>query len=117
MKTLISTFLLFIAAINTAAAHHGLDFYDASKLVEIDGQVIEFQLLAPHSILVVEIQNSDGTSTVWEVEGGTASGIIGAGLTQKFLRSKPKVHVKGFQTKDGNCSPLCRMSGQEFDFE
>jgi len=91
--------------------------YNTEQRVEFSGKVIDFRLMDPHSILIVETVNDDGTSSTWEVEGGTASGIIGSGLSQEFLRSGPIVHIKGFQTKDGSCTPRCRAAGEGFEFE
>ncbi|PCI76231.1 MAG: hypothetical protein COB20_11080 [SAR86 cluster bacterium] len=117
MNRFASIFLLSLAGISTATAHHGLGFYNTTELVEFSGKVIEFRLMDPHSILVVEVENPDGTISTWDVEGGSASGIIGSGLSQEFLRSRPIVNIKGFQTKDGVCTPRCRAAGEAFDFE
>ena len=112
-----SLFLFFLVSISTATAHHGLDNYNTTELVEFEGRVIDFRLMDPHSILVVETENSNGTISTWEIEGGSASGIISSGLSQEFLRSGPTVHIKGFQSKDGLCAPRCRASGEDFRFE
>ena len=117
MRKIVGLFLLSLVGINTATAHHGLDGYNTTQLIEFKGKVIEFRLMDPHSMLVVETENFDGTITTWEVEGGSASGIISSGLSQEFLRSGPIVHIKGFQTKDGACAPRCRAAGESFDFE
>lgn len=113
-KTL-SLILLSLIGSNAAIAHHRPDAYNTTQLIEFKGKVIEFRLMDPHSILVVETEGSE--ATIWEVEGGSASGIISSGLTQEFLRSGPIVHIKGFQTKDGGCTPRCRAVGEAFDFE
>lgn len=117
MKKTISLIVISIVGVGSVAAHHGLDSYDTTRLLEFTGEVIEFRLMDPHSVLVVETVNSDGTTSIWEVEGGTASGIIDAGLSQEFLRRRPIVHVKGFQTRDGLCAPRCRAAGEDFEFE
>ena len=117
MRKLVSLLLVSLFRISTATAHHGLDSYNTSELVEFKGKVIEFRLMDPHSVLVVQTENSDGSTSTWEIEGGSASGIISSGLSQEFLRTGPIVHVKGFQTKDGVCAPRCRAAGEEFEFE
>lgn len=117
MTRIVGIFLLSIVGTSTAAAHHGLDDYNTTQLIEFEGKVIEFRLMDPHSVLIVETENSDGTISTWEVEGGSASGIINSGLSQEFLRSGPIVRVKGFQTKDWACTPRCRVAGEAFEFE
>lgn len=100
-----------------ASAHHGLNLYNTDELIEIEGKVIEVRLMDPHSLLVVETRSGEGTTIQWEVEGGSASGIIGSGLTQEFLRSGPQVRIEGFQTRDGLCTPRCRVAGESFEFQ
>lgn len=117
MRKYASLFLLPLIGIGTATAHHGLDGYNTNPIVEFEGKVVNFKLMDPHSVLVVETLNSDGTVSTWEIEGGSASGIVASGLSQEFLRSGPTVRIKGFQTKDGLCTPRCRAAGEEFDFE
>lgn len=117
MNRIISLFLLPLTGISFASAHHGLDAYNTTQLIELKGRVVEFRLMDPHSILVVETENSDGTMFTWEIEGGAASGIINLGISQEFLRSGPIVHIKAFQTKDGACTPRCRAAGEDFNFE
>lgn len=101
----------------TAFAHHGLDLYNTDELIAIEGKVVEFRLMDPHSLLVIETSSKDGTVIQWEVEGGSAAGIVGSGLTREFLRGGPRVRVEGFQTRDGLCAPRCRVAGESFDFE
>ncbi|MCG8416221.1 MAG: DUF6152 family protein [Pseudomonadales bacterium] len=111
--------LLGLAAIGTgsASAHHGLELFDTSQLIEIEGRVTGFRLMDPHSILFVEMRNSDGTVTTWEIEGGSGSGIVQSGLTQEFLNSEPLVRVEVYQSRDGECAPNCKASGRDFDFD
>jgi hypothetical protein len=114
MKPLFYFSLPIIFLYDIANAHHGLYLYDVDMLKEINGQIKEVRLSDPHSVLVIESQNS---GVLWEVEGGAASGIIAAGLTLEYLRSGPIVLVQGFQTKDKKCQPRCKMQGVKFDFD
>lgn len=110
--------VLMVFTVNSPAlAHHGLDAYDTSHLITIEGKVIEYRLMDPHSLLVVEGMNPDGTLTVWEIEGGAGSGIIRAGLSREFLDSYPLVRVSAYQSSNGVCAPRCTASGQDFIFD
>jgi hypothetical protein len=99
-----------------ASAHHGRDSYNTAALILIEGEVIDVYLRDPHSVMVIAVNTDDGASIEWEVEGGAAAGIIGAGLTLDFLRSHPQVVVEGFLAKDSQCLPRCRMLGETFKF-
>ena len=52
-------------------AHHSGAMFDDTKVIELTGVVKEFQYTNPHSWLLVDITNSDGSVTTWgfEAEG------------------------------------------------
>ena len=98
-------------------AHLGLEGYDTSASIELTGSVVGFELMDPHSLLFVDVANSDGTVTSWSVEGGSASGIVGSGISTEFLGSEPTVTILVFPSRDKTCAPLCKASGREFNFQ
>ena len=108
--------LLVVLDIGFSNAHHGLTNYDTGQLIELEGIVTDFHLMDPHSILVVDVENPDGTRTLWDIEGGSAGGLVSSGLTREYLRSRPRVQVEGYQTRDRICAPRCRMAGEDFKF-
>ena len=119
MKKALSVMLqaCVLLSISTVTAHHGLDGYDTETAIALNGTVVGFELMDPHSLLFVDVDNQDGTVISWAVEGGAASGIISSGLTREFLASEPTVNVVVYQSKDRLCTPRCRASGREFSFQ
>lgn len=115
--TLTSIILIVVLSASSAHAHHGLEYYDTSKFIEIEGKVVDFELSTPHSFLYVESVDSDGNIRKWEIEGGAASGVAKAGLTKQFLSTHPYVKVKAYQSKGGYCYPTCKAAGRDFDFD
>lgn len=97
-------------------AHHGMLEYDTGRLLELKGTVVGFELLDPHSLLYVDVEE-DGKLVSWTIEGGKANGIVNAGLSKEYLSSGPTVVVLAYQSKDGRCRPRCRAVGRDFDFE
>ena len=116
MKPLLFFVALLSSITGVTFAHHGLEGYDTSKAITIEGRVTEFRLMDPHSMLVVEAESPDGTLTVWEIEGGAGSGIVSSGLSREFLSSGPRVRVELFQSRDSLCNLRCSASGQDFTF-
>ncbi len=106
--------LLSVSRLN---AHHGLNEYDTTSVIELKGKVVGFKLIDPHSLLYVDVENEDGTVTAWVVEGGAAHGIVGTGLTKDSLALGPTVTVRGYQSKDKQCRPHCKANGRDFVFE
>ena len=106
--------LLSVSELN---AHHGLDEYDTTAIIELKGKVVGFELIDPHSLLYVDVENADGSTTAWVVEGGAAHGIVAAGLTKDSLELGPTVFVRAYQSKDKRCTPHCKANGRKFEFE
>ena len=101
----------------SAVAHHQLHEFDTTTFIEIEGRVVDFKLMDPHSILIVDVVNHDNTITQWSVEGGSAHGIARAGLTTEFLRTKPFVVITAYPSRSSACSPSCKAAGRDFKFE
>ncbi len=98
-------------------AHHGMDAYDTRVPLELRGKVVAFELMDPHSLLYVDVENQDGTVTSWVIEGGAAHGIVRAGISEASLALGPGVLVRGYQSKDGQCAPNCKAVGRDFVFD
>ena len=103
--------------VTSVSAHHGLEGYNTRQLIVIEGKVVGFELMDPHSVLYVDVTNRDGSVTAWMIEGGSASGIINSGITVEFLRSEPEIAVEAYHSMDQLCTPKCRASGRDFDFQ
>lgn len=82
-------------------AHHSGTMFDGDKEVTVEGVVKEFQFTNPHSWLLVDVTNEDGTVTTWgfEAEGPTTL------MTRKIRRSDlspgTTVTITGHPMKDG----------------
>lgn len=85
-----------------ANAHHsfGAEF-DRNAPVHLEGVVVEFEWVNPHSWLVVDVTKEDGTVERWRVEGGAPSALLRRGWNRNSLPAGTSVIVDGFQAKDG----------------
>jgi Family of unknown function (DUF6152) len=103
---------LSIAAV-PASAHHsfGAEF-DRDAAVHLEGTVVEFQWVNPHSWLVIDVDKEDGTVERWKVEGGAPSALLRRGWNRDSLPAGTHVIVDGFQAKDG--SPRANARDIEF---
>ena len=96
-----------------ALAHHsfGAEF-DRNAPVHLEGTVVRFEWVNPHSWLVIDVPKEDGTITQWRVEGGAPSALLRRGWNRNSLPAGTKVIVDGFMAKDG--SPRANASGINF---
>ena len=62
---------LLVAVPLVAEAHHASVMFDSTKEITLEGTVKEFQYTNPHSWLLVDVTNKDGSVTTWgfEAEG------------------------------------------------
>jgi uncharacterized protein DUF6152 len=105
--------LLAVAAVAPAAAHHSFAAeFDAAKPIELHGVVKKMEWINPHSWLTLEVKNTDGSTTTWEVEAGAPNAMFRRGFNRNSLPVGTEVVVNGFQAKDGQK----RANGRDIRF-
>lgn len=101
------------------AHHNTLARYDRDHPVTLNGTVTEFRMINPHSRIVFEVKQPDGTVVKWEAEGGSPSSAYRRGWrTDDFTPGDP-VTVTGAPAIDGSKSmeilKLVTGSGKELE--
>jgi hypothetical protein len=101
-------------------AHHSFAAeFDASKPVVIEGTVVKFAWVNPHSWLYIDVPKSDGTIEHWKVEGGAPSALLRKGWNRNSLPAGTKVIVNGFRARDGalraNARDITFPDGKKLD--
>ena len=66
-------------------AHHSLGVYDQTKLVTIKGTVAQILWRNPHTWVVLNISNTDGTMATQQVEIAGPSRLLQTGFSQSSL--------------------------------
>ncbi len=94
---------LSLALPMAAQAHHSFAAeFDVQKVVHLEGTVVKFAWVNPHSWLYVDVKKADGSVEQWKIEGGAPSALLrrGAG-TATLLPMGTKIVVNAFQARDG----------------
>ena len=96
-----------------ALAHHsfGAEF-DQNNPVTLDGQVIKFEWVNPHSWIHIDITNKQGAHEHWRVEGGAPSALLRRGWNRNSLPPGTHIIVRAFRARDGDT----RASAAEISF-
>jgi Family of unknown function (DUF6152) len=96
-----------------AHAHHSFAAeFDATKVVHLEGKVVKFDWVNPHSWLYVDVSKPDGTVEHWKIEGGAPSALLRRGWNRNSLPMGTKVVVNAFQARDG----ATRASARDITF-
>ena len=99
-KTILTgTCLLALAA--PAFAHHSGVMFDDQKEVTVTGVVKEFQYTNPHSWLLVDVTNDNGSVTTWGFEAEGPSTLTRAGIRRSDFAPGTKLTITGHPMKDG----------------
>lgn len=84
---------LLLTAVNSSWAHHSTAIYDSDNPIELSGTVVEWQFVNPHVIIVLEVENAAGGTTVWTVEGSNTAGVFRRGWTPETLQPGDQIIV------------------------
>ncbi len=87
---------LMLVGTMSASAHHSFNsFWFMDKTASIEGVVTEIKLVNPHPEMKVEVTESNGTKTIWNITGrATGSGILKAGWTPETLPVGTKIRSR-----------------------
>jgi hypothetical protein len=85
-----------------ADAHHSFSAeFDASKVVHLEGTVVMFSWVNPHSWIYMDVVKPDGSVEHWKIEGGAPSLLLRRGWNKNSVQPGVKVIVNAFQARDG----------------
>jgi hypothetical protein len=102
--------------VTAVEAHHSFTQFDRTTEMIKTGTVVRWAFNNPHSWLYMNIENEDGTETLWSFEGSGPVSLIGRGITGttfepgdvvKFMYcpmrdGRPGGHLGWAQLKDGS---------------
>jgi hypothetical protein len=109
---------LFAQVCNVAGAHHAGVMFDDAAEVTLTGVVKEFQFTNPHSWLLVDVTNEDGSVTTWGFEAEGPSIMMRHGIRPGDLAPGTKLTITGHPMRDGRpaaaWTKAVRADGAEF---
>lgn len=93
--------LLSLGAVFPAAGHHSFAAeFDDKQPVTLDGTVVKFEFMNPHSWIRMDVKRADGTVEHWSVETGSTNALFRRGWRKDSLRPGDHVTVDAYRAKD-----------------
>src|SRR5215471_11792699 len=109
--------LVFTAPLRLEA-HHSAVMFDDQKEVTVEGTVKEFQYTNPHSWLLVDVTNKDGSVTTWGFEAEGPTTLQRAGIKPSEFPAGTKVTMTGRPMENGTPAATWELAvrddGKEF---
>jgi hypothetical protein len=118
VPTLIAAGVLAAATVGVqqAYAHHAFAAeFDGKAPVLLKGKVTKVEWINPHAWVHINVVSPSGT-TEWMVEGGTPNTLLRAGIDRNTLKAGTDIVVRGYQSKDKACTPICKANGRDVTF-
>jgi hypothetical protein len=97
-----------IGSTYAAQAHHSFGvLFDPAQTIAVEGVISEFQFIAPHAYIRLDVTDESGTVVEWELETTSPGQLIRRGLTPETLKLGDRISAVGNPTRDGR--PLLRL--------
>jgi len=97
-----------------AIAHHAFAAeFDAKAPVLLKGKVTKVEWINPHAWIHLLAEQPGKPPVPWMVEGGTPNTLLRAGIDRNSLKPGDAIIVRGYQSKDHLCTPVCRANGRD----
>jgi hypothetical protein len=101
LAVLVATVGLLLGAAS-AWAHHAFSAeFDINKPLKMQGTLVKWEMINPHSWFHLDVKGPDGKVVPWMIEGGSPNQLIRMGVTKNTLAIGTELAVEGYHAKDG----------------
>ena len=100
-----------------AVAHHAFAAeFDGNAPVLLKGKVTKVEWINPHAWVHMDVVEAGKPAQEWMVEGGTPNTLLRSGIDRNSLKVGTEIIVRGYQSKDKSCTPVCKANGRDVTF-
>ena len=88
-----------VASVPALQAHHSSGMFELTNAIWVQGTVVRFERINPHSIVTLEEKTKDGQVRQWAIEGPDAGQLNRRSVALDFLKAGDVVSFCGFPMK------------------
>jgi len=92
---------LLLAAAQVRAHHAFAAEFDANRPLKLQGTLLKWEMINPHSWFHIDVKGQDGKIVTWMVEGGSPNQLIRMGVTKNTVAIGTELLIEAYQAKDG----------------
>jgi len=82
------------AASGAVMAHHSFAMFDQDNQIDLEGVVQEFKFVAPHTFILLDVKQEDGSIETWNLEGVSPSALTREGWSKASLKPGDELKLK-----------------------
>jgi uncharacterized protein DUF6152 len=83
-------------------AHHAFSAeFDVNKPMKLQGTLVKWEMINPHSWFHIDVKGPDGTVVTWMIEGGSPNQLIRLGVTKHTVAVGTELVIDTYLAKDG----------------
>jgi Family of unknown function (DUF6152) len=84
---------MLAATSGAVLAHHSFAMFDQEHPIELEGIVQDFKFTSPHTFILLQVKEQDGSTTVWNLEGGSPTALSRDGWAAKTLKAGDEIRL------------------------
>jgi len=84
----------FITLSGAGLAHHSFAMFDQEHPIQLAGVVQAFKFTSPHTFILLQVKDQDGSTTVWNLEGNAPSNLVRDGWSSKTLKPGDEIELR-----------------------
>jgi len=90
-------------------AHHAFSAeFDVKQPITLNGTLVKWEMINPHSWFHIEVKNPSGEVVEWMIEGGSPNSLIRQGVTKLSLQIGMELTIEGYRAKDASNTAVGR---------